>query len=38
MNFSEDQDVGNLYLSTKFEIDRSIDNIYLYIGQESLET
>ena len=25
-NFSEDRDVGILYLSTKFELDRSIDN------------
>ena len=33
MNFLEDRDVGILYLSTKFELDQSINN-----KQESLET
>ena len=39
MNFSEDQDVGILYLLAKFEFDRSTSNAdNIIIGQESLET
>ena len=39
INFSEDRDVGILYLTTKFELDRSTNNgSNMIIGQESLET
>ena len=40
MNFLEDLDVGILYLSTKFELDRLTNNgdLSSIIRQESLET